>query len=156
MPCVRLGCPAILLGLFALSSLLRVHCGIKGIALCGVVLPSPPLWNGLALLCTATLRYLSLMFQDPIGRLLRHLSTPSSSRVPFLPLSCAASWLPSPPSFVWGCPCVGVLSCPCCSALSPSCCFAFSVPLELCVPGCSPNLLMPVLRLLRHLLLSCC
>ena len=49
----------------ALSLLLRVHCGIKGIALCGVVLPSPPLWNVLALLCTAALRYSSLMFQDP-------------------------------------------------------------------------------------------
>ena len=55
----------------------------------GVVLPSPPLWNGLALLCTATLRYSSLMFQD-----LRHLSTPSGSRVPFLPLSCAVSRFP--------------------------------------------------------------
>ena len=47
------------------------------------------------------------------------LEHPSGSRVPFLPLSCAASWLLSPSSFVWGCPCVGVLSCPCCSALSP-------------------------------------
>ena len=29
----------------SLLSLLRVHCGTKGLALCGVLLPSTPLWN---------------------------------------------------------------------------------------------------------------
>ena len=85
VPRVRLGCPAIawIVG-GALSSLLRVHCGIKGIALCGVVLPSPPLWNGLALLCTATLRYSSLMFQDPHWTSVKALEHP-------LWFSCALS-----------------------------------------------------------------
>ena len=39
----------------------------KAAALCGVVQPSPPLWGVLVLLCTTTLRYSSLMFQDPQG-----------------------------------------------------------------------------------------
>ena len=118
-----------------LFSLLRVHCGIKGLALCGVLLPSTPLWNGLALLCSATLRYSSLMFQDPHWMSVKALEHPLwFSRALSPPVLCS--------SFVWGCPCVGVWSCPCCSALSPSCCFALSLPLELCVPGCFPNLLM--------------
>ena len=121
-----------------LFSLLRVHCGIKGLALCGVLLPSTPLWNGVALLCSATLRYSSLMFQDPHWTSDKALEHPLwFSRALSPPVLCCLL-APSPPSFVWGCPCVGVWSCPCCSALSPSCFFALTLPLDLCVPGCSP------------------
>ena len=69
VPRVRLGCLAILLGLLVVLCLLFFVLTVasKAAALCGVVQPSPPLWGVLVLLCTTTLRYSSLMFQDPQG-----------------------------------------------------------------------------------------
>ena len=100
----------------ALSSLLRVHCGIKGMALCGVVLPFPPLWNGLALLCIATLRYSSLMFQDPHWASVKALEHP-------LWFSCALS----PPVL-----CCLLASLSSFLRVGLSLCWCFVLPLLLC------------------------
>ena len=92
-------------------SFLRFHCGTKGFALCGVLLPSTPLWNVFALLCAAALRYSSLMFQVPLW------TSTKAHEYPILPL-CALSppvrcCLPAPclPSLC-GCSCVRVLVLP--------------------------------------------
>ena len=123
-----------------LLSLLRIHCGIKGFALCGVLSPSTPLWNGLVSLCSAALRYSSLMFQDPHGTSGKALEYPSGSRVPFLPLSFAASWL------LLLLPLCGVSLC-LCLVLPLLLCPLSALPLrprlllDLVVTGCSPLML---------------
>ena len=74
-----------------------VSSGIKG-SLCGVFSPSTPLWDGLVLLCSATLRYSSLMFQDPhwtSGKALEYRLW-----FPFSPVLCYLL-APYPPSVVW-------------------------------------------------------
>ena len=119
VPRVLLGCHDIEWGVSgSLFPSLRFHGGTKGFALCGVLLPSTPLWSVLALLCAAALRYSSLMFQVPLWTStkarehllwsLRALSPPVRCCLPapfFLPLC--------------GCPCVCVLFCPslCCPPL---------------------------------------
>ena len=47
------------------------------------------------------------MIQDPHGASVKALEHPLWFSCAFLPLSCAASQLPSPPFFVLGRPCVG-------------------------------------------------
>ena len=121
MPRVLLGCHAIVWRVGgSLLSLLRFHCGTKGLALCGVSLPSTPLWNVFALLCAAALRYSSLMFLVPLWTSIKALKycTRSGPCVPFLLLSAAASRLLASLLCVC-CSCVRVWFCPLCSAPSP-------------------------------------
>ena len=116
MPRVLLGCHAVAWRVAgSLLSLLRFHCGTKGLALCGVLLPSTPLWNVVALLCAAALRYSSLMFRVP------HWTSTKARKYPVWSL-CALSppvrcCLPAPclPSLC-GFSCVRVWFCPLCSA----------------------------------------
>ena len=121
-----------------LLSLLRVHCGTKGLALCGVSSPSTPLWNGLALLCSAALRYSSLMFQDPHGTFGKALEYPLwFSRAIPPPFRCCLL-APPPPSSVLGVP-VSVFG------LAPAALPSLPLPLrpylllDVCVIGCSPS-----------------
>ena len=91
-----------------MPSLLRFHCGTKGLALCGVLLPSTPLWNVLAVLCAAALRYSSLMFQVPLWTSIKALEYPIWSLSALSPpVRCC---LPAPclPSLcvLFLCPCV--------------------------------------------------
>ena len=97
MPRVLLGCHAFAWCVgCSLLSLLRVHCGTKGLALCGVLLPSTPLWSVLALLCAAALRYSSLMFQVPLWTSVKALEYPLwFLRAPSPPFCCC---LPAPSS----------------------------------------------------------
>ena len=119
MPRVLLGCHDIEWGVSgSLFTSLRFHCGTKGFALCGVLLPSTPLWSVLALLCAAALRYSSLMFQVPLWTSTKACEYPLwSLRAPSPPVRCC---LPAPclRSLCW-CPCVCVLFCPslCCPSL---------------------------------------
>ena len=108
MPRVLLGCHAFVWRVGgSLLSLLRFHCGTKGIALCGVLLPSTPLWNVFALLCAAALRYSSLMFQVPLWTSIKALEYPIWSLGALSPsVRCC---LPAPCL-----PCLCVVSlCPC-------------------------------------------
>ena len=125
VPPVLLGCHAIVWRAGgSLLSLLRFHCGTKGLALCGVLLPSTPLWNVFALLCAAALRYSSLMFQVPLWTSIKALEYPIWSLCALSPsVRCC---LPAPclPSLcgLFLCPRFG--SAP--SALPPSSCFGCS------------------------------
>ena len=102
----------------ALLSLLRFHCGTKGLALCGVSSPSTPPWNDFALLCSAALRYSSLMFQDPHRTFGKAPEYPLwFSRAVSPPVHCCLL-APSLQIFCVGSPCVCVWSCPRCSAFS--------------------------------------
>ena len=125
-----------------LRPFLRFHGGTKGFALCGVLLPSTPLWSVLALLCAATLRYSSLMFQVPLWMFQVPLWTSTKAREYPLwslralspPVRCC---LPAPCLLpLCGCPCVCVLSCP------SLCCPPLLVP---AAPGlrCVPCFLVP-------------
>ena len=90
----------------------------KVFALCGVLLPSTPPWSVLTLLCAATLRYSSLMFQVPLWTSTKAREYPLwSLRALSPPVRCC---LPAPCLLpLCGCPCVCVLSCPslCCPPL---------------------------------------
>ena len=121
MPRVLLGCHALAWRAGgSLLSFLRFHCGTKGLALCGVLLPSTPLWNVVAWFCAAILRYSSLMFQAPLWTSAKASKYRIWSFLPALPLSSAASRLPV--SFlVWVVPVSVFWSCPPLSA--PSACF---------------------------------
>ena len=124
VPRVLLGCHDIEWGVSgSLFTSLRFHGGTKGFALCGVLLPSTPLWSVLTLLCAATLRYSSLMFQVPLWTSTKAREYPLwSLRALSPPVRCclpASCLLP-----LCGCPCVCVLFCP------SLCC-----PLSLC-SGC--------------------
>ena len=136
-PRVLLGCHAIVWRVGgSLLSLLRSHCGTKGLALCGVLLPSTPLWYVFALLCAAALRYSSLMFQVPLWTSSKALEYPIWSLSALSPpVRCC---LPAPclPSLcvLFLCPCV-VLPLPLCPLSSrvdvsvfPGCVRDFSVP----------------------------
>ena len=108
MPRVLLRCHAVVWRVGgSLLSLLRFHCGTKGLALCGVLLPSTPLWNVCALLCATALRYSSLMFRVPLWTSTKALEYP----IWFL---CASRLLVS--LLCVGCSCVRVWFCPLCSA----------------------------------------
>ena len=137
MPRVLLGCHAIVWRVGgSLLSLLRFHCGTKGLALCGVLLPSTPLWYVFALLCAAALRYSSLMFQVPLWTSIKALEYPIWSLCALSPpVRCC---LPAPclPSLcvLFLCPCV-VLPPPLCPLSSrvdvpvfPGCVRDFSDP----------------------------
>ena len=87
-----------------LLSLLRFHCGTKGLALCGVSSPSTPLWNDFALLCSAALRYSSLMFQDPQGTFGKALEYPLWFLRAIPPPFRCCLLAPPPPSSVLGVP----------------------------------------------------
>ena len=95
VPRLQLGCHAFAWSVgCTLLSLLRLHCGTKGIALCGVLLPSTPLWNVLTWLCAAALRYSSLMFQVPHWTSDKALEYPLwFLRAPSPPVRCC---LPAP------------------------------------------------------------
>ena len=109
VPRVRLGCPAILLGVLVVFCFRFFVLTVASKALPCVgfyypLHPSTPLWNGLALLCSAALRYSSLMFQDPHGTSVKALEYPLwFSRALSPPVRCCLL-APSPPSFVWGIP----------------------------------------------------
>ena len=154
MPRVLLGCHDVVWSVSgSLSSFLRLHCGTKGFALCGVLLPSTPLWSVLALLCAAALRYSSLMFQVPLWTSTKALEYPLwSLRALSPPVRCC---LPAPCLLpLCGCSCVCVLSCPplCCppllvlAALALRCVRSFLVPPCLLV-GCL--VFPPALSVLR-------
>ena len=95
VPRVLLGCHDIEWGVSgSLFTSLRFHGGTKGFALCGVLLPSTPLWSVLALLCAAALRYSSLMFQVPLWTSTKAREYPLwSLRALSLPVRCC---LPAP------------------------------------------------------------
>ena len=80
VPCLRL---FVLLG------------GTKGSCPVWGCLPSTPPWSDLALLCTAALRYSSLMFPAPLWTSTKACVHPVWSTLAPLPLSSAASRLPS-------------------------------------------------------------
>ena len=138
VPRVLLGCHAFVWRVGgSLLSLLRFHCGTKGIALCGVLLPSTPLWNVFALLCAAALRYSSLMFQVPLWTSIKALEYPIWSlgaRSPSVRCCLPAPCLPSL-CVVFLCPCVVLppLLCPLSSSIDvpvlPGHVRAFSGPL---------------------------
>ena len=107
LPCILLGLLFVLC--FCSSSSLWHQ---RPLPCVGLQNPLHHFWCVEAVLSISALRYSSLMIQDSSGRLLKHVSTPSGSCVPFLPLSYAAAWPPSPLSFVLGCPCVGVFVLP--------------------------------------------
>ena len=110
-------------------SLLRFHCGTKGLALCGVLLPSTPLWYVLALLCAAALRYSSLMFQAPHWTSIKALEYPIWS-------SCALS---PPVRCCLPAPCLlslcGLFLCPCVVLPPPLCPLSSRVDVPV-FPGC--------------------
>ena len=131
MPRVLLGCHALAwrAGGSLLSSL-RFHCGTKGLALCGVLLPSTPLWNVVAWFCAAVLRYSSLMFQAPLWTSAKaskyrlwSFYARSPSVLCCLPAPCLLSCV--------GCSCVRVLLLP--PPLCPLCLFWLLWLLWLCV-----------------------
>ena len=145
----------------SLFTSLRFHGGTKGFALCGVLLPSTPLWSVLALLCAAALRYSSLMFQVPLWTSTKAREYPLwSLRALSPPVRCC---LPAPCLLpLCGCPCVCVLFCPslCCpSLLVPAapglrCFLCFLVPpclfvvlLAFLCPLCGAPVCCPVLNL---------
>ena len=102
VPRVLLGCHDIEWGVSgSLFTSLRFHGGTKGFALCGVLLPSTPLWSVLALLCAAALRYSSLMFQVPLWTSTKAREYPLwSLRALSPPVRCC---LPAP--FLYNCTC---------------------------------------------------
>ena len=69
--------------------------GTKGSCPVWGCLPSTPPWSDLVLLCTAALRYSSLMFQAPLWMSTKACVHPVWSTLAPLPLSFAASRLPS-------------------------------------------------------------